>query len=457
MNVRAGVAVAVIVALASAVSATPAFAGQSAGSGAASPARSQLASPTRLWLTRQNGPHGAVDSAVAVSPDGSTAFTAGGLYRGTDKPAAVIYAYNASTGSQLWTTEYTTAVVSEFDSLVVSPDGSTLFAAGYSQLTGRSPRNYFIAAFSSATGTMLWQAGAGISGIAGSLAVAPNGSAVFVTGQNGTEAYNAGTGATLWTAPTADGTSIAVAPDGSAVYLASYALGTGGTNKGYLTTAESATTGATLWTSQYYVRDGGSTPTSIAADPDGSAVFITGTTPNTATRKTETTTVAYDPATGAQLWIRRIQKSGGTPRLAVSPDGSTVFAAGDSGGSTDPISYGEYFTAAYNAATGAVRWTAHYHGPATGAGSVSEGIAASPDGSQVFVTGYSWSAGASGQPQFATVAYNASTGASLWVARYGDVAKQASYGTAVAVSPDSSKVFVTGNTLPYATTIAYAG
>jgi PQQ-like domain len=321
MNVRAGVAVAVIVALAPAVSAAPAFAGQSAGSGAVSPARSQLASPTRLWLTRQNGPHGAVGNAVAVSPD-----------------------------------------------------GSTLFAAGYSQLTGRSPRNYFVAAFSSATGAMLWQAGAGTSGIAGPLVIAPNGSAVFVTGQSGTDAYNAGTGATQWTAPI-DGTSIAVAPDGSAVYLASYAVGAGGTNEGYLTTAKSATTGVTLWTSTYFVRDGGSTPTSIAADPDGSAVFITGTTPNAATRDLAITTVAYDPATGAQLWVRRIQKSGGTPRLAVSPDGSTLFATGDSGGSID--SYGEYFTAAYNAATGVVRWTAHYRGP----------VAVSPDSSKVFVTG----------------------------------------------------------------------
>ena len=44
------------------------------------------------------------------------------------------------------------------------------------------------------------------------------------------------------------------------------------------------------------------------------------------------------------------------------------------------------------------------------------------------------------------MAYDSGTGAQLWVARYGQPAKEAAYGVSVAVSPDSSKVFVTGDT-----------
>jgi hypothetical protein len=48
----------------------------------------------------------------------------------------------------------------------------------------------------------------------------------------------------------------------------------------------------------------------------------------------------------------------------------------------------------------------------------------------------------------------AATGATAWVARYGHPAKN-SAGEAVKVSPDSAKVYVTGDTSPYVTTVAY--
>lgn len=53
-----------------------------------------------------------------------------------------------------------------------------------------------------------------------------------------------------------------------------------------------------------------------------------------------------------------------------------------------------------------------------------------------------------------TVAYDAATGAVAWVARYGHPA-QNSAAHGVAVSPDSSKVYVTGDTATYGTTIGY--
>jgi hypothetical protein len=89
-------------------------------------------------------------------------------------------------------------------------------------------------------------------------------------------------------------------------------------------------------------------------------------------------------------------------------------------------------------------------------GGINVQVAASPDGAKVIVTGYNWSASPGSQPQFATVAYGSGTGAQLWVARYGQPAKAPAYGVSVAVSPDSSKVFVTGDNGNDGATVAYS-
>ena len=68
--------------------------------------------------------------------------------------------------------------------------------------------------------------------------------------------------------------------------------------------------------------------------------------------------------------------------LAVSPDGSEVFSVGGVTGST-PYHAVALGTVAYNATTGTRLWVAHYHS----SDAYSSGIAASPDGSKVFVTG----------------------------------------------------------------------
>src|SRR5262249_29457319 len=70
---------------------------------------------------------------------------------------------------------------------------------------------------------------------------------------------------------------------------------------------------------------------------------------------------------------------------------------------------------------GSVQWTGLHDGNATS-------VAASPDGSRVFVTG-------STSDDYATVAYDAATGQQLWDSRYDGPTSGRDFAASVAVSP----------------------
>jgi hypothetical protein len=121
---------------------------------------------------------------------------------------------------------------------------------------------------------------------------------------------------------------------------------------------------------------------------------------------------------------------------------------------------GEGFaTVAYNAATGATLWAKRYNGPGNGDDAASS-LAVSPSGKAVYVTGSSTSA--TPGTDYATVAYNAATGAAQWVRRYNGPANSTDAAWAMAVSPSTGAVFVTG--ISYGSngngdylTVAYSG
>src|SRR5204862_359884 len=119
---------------------------------------------------------------------------------------------------------------------------------------------------------------------------------------------------------------------------------------------------------------------------------------------------------GEQLWVKRYNGPGNgddTPRaLGVSPDGSTVFVTGSSAGSTG---LSDYATVAYDASTGTQLWVMRYSGPGNNT-DVARALGVSPDGSTVFVTGSSCRS--TGFSDYATVASRASTGRQLWVSSY---------------------------------------
>ncbi len=162
--------------------------------------------------------------------------------------------------------------------------------------------------------------------------------------------------------------------------------------------------------------------------------------------RTSSPTVARHMAVpGAKLWVQRYNGPGNgndaAHSVAVSPDGGTMFVTGESKGATSGTDLSDYLTVAYNAATGVQLWTARYNGPGT---DQAVAVAVSPDGGTVFVTGRSEQASHGGLGDYATVAYRASDGTQLWVARYNDPANDGDNAAAVSVARDGTTVFVTG-------------
>ena len=179
----------------------------------------------------------------------------------------------------------------------------------------------------------------------------------------------------------------------------------------------------------------------MAVSPDGATVFVTGV--NYSGRGADYATVAYDAATGAQRWASRYNGPANRDdfalSVAVSPGGATFFVTGASFGGRNRAccnSDWDYATVAYDAATGAQRWASRYNGPANSADRASS-LAVSPGGATVLVTGTSLD-------DYATVAYSAATGAQRWASRYNGPANRADLASSVAVSPGGATVFVTG-------------
>src|SRR5439155_11773388 len=147
--------------------------------------------------------------------------------------------------------------------------------------------------------------------------------------------------------------------------------------------------------------------------------------------------------TVGKLWVARYNGPGSqadqVSSMVLSPDGSKVYVTGFSKG---PSSQPDFATIAYDAGTGAPLWLRRYNGTANLSDSATS-IAVSPDGSKVFVTGSSERE--VGNPDFVTIAYDAATGTPLWVRRYNGPNDGDDEPTAVGGSVDGSKVFVSGS------------
>src|SRR5215469_13636 len=406
----------------------------------AAPALAAKSGGAQLWAAV--GGRGVADS-VAVSPDGSRVFVTG------DAGTA---AYDASTGTALWGASF----AGSLQSVAVSPDGPRVFVTG--KTTGSDGLyDYATVAYNAKTGSQLWAASynSGVTGwdAAFAVRVSPDSATVYVTGSSdasstvsdfATVAYAANTGKQLWAARYAGsglGSSIAtglgVSPDGTRVFVTGISCTSGCSSSpvyDYATVAYAAATGSQLWAARYSA--GANAPAAaLTVSPSGTRVFVTGSAPSSSGTATDFATVAYDAATGSQLWVTRLDDGNGDVATAaeVSSDGTRVFVTGYSHSATGT----GYATVAYDAATGSQLWQARY----ASASLVASSLAVTPDGATVILAGTSAAGSA------ATVGYDAITGKQLWAALYNGPCNRGSQARAVATSPDSTRAFVTGSAL----------
>ena len=388
-------------------------------------------------------------------------FVTGTGWRAASGSDYVTVAYSARTGRQLWLARYSSRGRHDdgASSVTVSRAGNRVFVTGTSWTASGS--DYATVAYTAATGKRLWAAtyhgpASGYTS-ARSVAVSPDGSSVFVTGTSAgrttggdyaTVAYSAATGKQLWVRRFNDSaasfdlaSSVVVSPDGSQVFV----TGTSQVSE-FVTIAYSAATGKQQWLRRYRGNYEFST-TTAAVSPGGSKVLVSGTIQDAT--GLNYATVAYSAATGKQLWAA-LYGTGGSiaSAMAVSPTGTRVFVTGSTcDGSCDDT------TVAYSSLTGARLWAASYNGPGdSGANAITV------SGRRVFVTGSSH--GKTTGTDYATVAYGASTGARLWVARYNGPGRGGNSANAITVS--GGRVFVTGSSDGKTTgndyaTVAYSG
>jgi WD40 repeat protein len=370
------------------------------------------------WLAVYDSSGGG-DSAsdLAVSPDSKIVYVVGRSADVTEDLAVI--AYDAATGRQVWIAMFkpTRRMIEEPQEIVVSPDGTQLFVTGY-EVGQFDDTRYNTVAFSAATGDMQWyqqdvpRTGADPLGIAFDLAVSPDGSHVFVTGIAGTAygaedattvSYAAATGTRSWIARYAGlgvsaGQSLVTSPDGSTLYVTGGTQNPSGSDQEFATLAYRASSGKRLWLRRYHgpKHSGVDQAYSVGVDPSGARVYVTGTSAGSLL------TLAYDATTGDTLWKTRRPRSGARGSfLAVSPNGSRLYVIGAM--QALEASHLEFVTVAYRTVDGSPTWARDYDGDASG-DSQPESVAVSPDGSRVFVSGFS--NGASSGFDYATVAYS---------------------------------------------------
>ena len=259
----------------------------------------------------------------------------------------------------------------------------------------------------------------------------------YTTAANGltgwvTTKYESDSGLPLWTV-------VRLGEGGGIDAPAAIALGPGGTpyvtgcspsvKKEDYVTVKYSTDGVEQWASFYdYSGNATDQAVAIAVDAAGDA-YVTGrsATAPPPDGLNQYATVKYDNNSGAQVWAQRYVGTGGqNSATAIALGDSTVYVTGSSQGSAG---VDDYATIAYDKSSGNESWTTRFDGTPAKTDEPA-GIVVLPSG-MILVTGTSVNRKDKGD--FATLRYTAA-GKKAWVARYdspfGDV-------TATAIAYDS--------------------
>jgi hypothetical protein len=413
-------------------------------------------------------------TGVVTSPTGQSVFVTGDSSAGQGGRMATV-AYDATSGEQQWAATYPAVDDGTFarpHEVATTPDGSVLLVSGFVSCgrgcDGTKFEGFATIAYDAATGAELWASRfAATGGLVNGLAVSPDGSTVVINESDGLEgtatvAYDATNGDELWQVTGSKaiayyGGGLAISPDGSTVYVTDTAPTDEGpcySSGGYLTRAYDVTDGSLRWSTTAPVADAFhcGTPTDLALSADGTSLVVTGYASTAGPQGLYGSgTVAFDTATGAPLWTVADNSILVVPgdtyiSLGLSPDGSQVFVSGDDCADHPDC---DFATMSLDTATGERQWLSGYDGGGRG---YEQDLAVSPDGSSVFITGQEslpcYSDCVFSGVNAPLVAYDAQSGDERWATVYPE-----NYGQALAVSPDSASVYLVGS---FATSTASA-
>jgi hypothetical protein len=320
-----------------------------------------------------------------MSADGSEVYVAGittAVGGGLDY---VTLAYSTADGHQLWSAIYSGVKPGADDAvfgLAVDPQADMLYVTGWSAGTADYDNDYGTVAYalghtSSADGSGHGHGhgkdkGRGHDKDPGTSAPAP-GQQMWVARYDGIGAQKSDRANALTVDPT--GTRVFVSGD-------SYNAAGG---YSYGTVAYDAVTGRQLWHAAY---DGGRGGFNAATDMTATAstLLVTGqATAPSSNDGNDATTVAYDTATGRQLWVTPVappRQDDYSRAMTLSPDGSVAYLVTSDIPIVPYTGLTRMTLTALDVATGAVRWASTLDGGGLNALAGSS-VAVAPDGSVV--------------------------------------------------------------------------
>lgn len=418
------------------------------------------------------GQDGSAD--LVVAPDGQTVYAAGDSADPSRSIGFVIVATDAEDGTQRWATSFAPQD-SEFErpaTMAISPDGSKLFVTGWSAVTDPGKHlgfnyDYLTIAVDTSNGDVLWSRRFDGAGADMDLAwsVVADDERAYISGRSAaisghpdmtdedaiTIAYDAVTGEIEWKASydyeggSEQGIALAVDPIRERVFVVG--LGKGDQSDfdvALKAIAYDSESGELLWDYQY---DGGGSfdaALALAVAPDGSRLFVAGQS-SYSPANYRWITVGVNASDGTEAWqaTHRGETEGfqSAYSIATDPNGERVYVTGSQTSSVTDLDT-DIATIAYDSETGAIAWSDVYGVPTYNYEWPHE-IVVAPDGAEVYVVAISARTATNGD--FTTLAYDTVSGAQNWAARYnGAVVLDRSYGWSLGVAPDSSRVFTSG-------------
>ncbi|HAB19879.1 MAG TPA: hypothetical protein DCE44_26030, partial [Verrucomicrobiales bacterium] len=396
-----------------------------------------------LWEQFYQGSGHGVDwaRALGVDPAGNV-FVTGESDGGLSREDFYTAKYAAADGALLWQQRYDGSA--DYESV---GNAVTLDRLGNVVVTGWAGQGAYTAKYAAATGELLWEKrsnGAQTGGDAGTAVVMDalgdfvvagfiNSQHSAATNRGFVSKLSAADGTVIWEARL-EGTAQDMKLDANGNVLVT---GSGRTQLGsYHYTAKLAADGKLLWEGRYhrpasYIH----MPVRLVVDKAGN-VIVTGTSRSSAHNRGDFYTAKYSGADGALLWERRYDgPSYGDDvanAIAVDAQGNVVVT----GGSTAGAHGSDFYTAKYAGTDGAVLWERRYNGPADGYDAAAA-VAVDSSGN-VLVAGSSQG----GSGYLYTAKYAAADGALRWERRAGGIHREG----VVAVTLDASgNVLVTGN------------